>query len=382
MSVRMNKALPSKRFEFLIHLAIWVGYSILIFSGPLISKDFSSQTLMLTLRALVVNSILFYVNTFILLPKLVGKSKYLLYIITIVTLMAGTGLFYEVTEKWFKPPFEERDFPEQFEIKRGDRFIDSPDFKMGERPPFRRNFDKFPRGAHLVFGFISTLGILFISTIFWVISESKRRQEREMALINENLTTEMKFLKSQINPHFLFNALNNVYSLSHTNSSKTPEMILKLSDMLRFMLYESEDKKVFIGKEIDYIKHFIDFQKLKIEGEPRISVNFENAERQVLIEPMLLIPFIENAFKHSKIEDIRHGWVRIELVANHEKINFKVTNSLPASVLHTDKVGGIGLENVRKRLMYLYPHSHKLNIRQANGEFSVDLEITLQPTKK
>ncbi|MFT3739461.1 MAG: histidine kinase [Breznakibacter sp.] len=219
----MNKALPSKRFEFLIHLAIWVGYSFLVFSGPIISKDFSSQTLILTARALIVNSILFYVNTFILLPKMVGKSKYLLYIITIVTLMAGSGLFYEVTEKWFKPYMEERAMSMPFDKMEYDKFSDAPDFNPRNQPPFSRDFNKIPRGAHLVFGFISTLGILFISTIFWVITESKHRQEREMALINENLTTEMKFLKSQINPHFLFNALNNIYSLSHTSSSKTPE---------------------------------------------------------------------------------------------------------------------------------------------------------------
>ncbi|MFT3739462.1 MAG: hypothetical protein QM786_11950 [Breznakibacter sp.] len=159
-------------------------------------------------------------------------------------------------------------------------------------------------------------------------------------------------------------------------------MILKLSDMLRFMLYESEDKKVFIGKEIDYINHFIDFQRLKIEGEPRISVSFEHAERQVLIEPMLLIPFIENAFKHSKIEDIRNGWVKIVLQSNNARINFKVSNSLPASVINTDKVGGIGLENVKKRLIYLYPKTHTLQISQENGEFSVELDITLRTEKK
>jgi LytS/YehU family sensor histidine kinase len=249
---------------------------------------------------------------------------------------------------------------------------------MDSPMPLQNKMTQLGRGPSLLFGFMSSLGILFISTIFWMITETKRRQQRELSLINENLTTEMKFLKSQINPHFLFNALNNVYSLSHLNSKKTPEMILKLSDMLRFMLYDSEDKKVPIGKEIDYIKHFIDFQKLKIEGEPRIAIDIEQSDLTVMIEPMLLIPFIENAFKHSKIEDVRNSWLSIDLKTTSSTIHFKVCNSLPASSIKVDSIGGIGLENVRKRLQFLYPKRHRLEILNTDNSFNVDLTIDIK----
>lgn len=366
-----------RKFEFLGHIAIWMGYSFLVFSGPLFSEDFSKTALMMTVRTLIINSILFYLNTFVLLPNLVGKSKYIVYILTIVAIILSTSLLLQITDNWFKvdmvrpmteAPFEGHQHNNIFMDENGPRPESLPDFE-------RKGNMRQLKGPGFFFGFMSSLGILFISTIFWIIAESKKRQEREMALINENLVTEMKFLKSQINPHFLFNALNNVYALTLTNSKKGPEMLLKLSDMLRFVLYESEDRKVVIGKEVDYIKHFIDFQKIKIEGEARIIMDIDQVDRTILIEPMLLIPFIENAFKHSRIEDTRRNWMRIELHSDQGTIYFKVTNTLPATTLSLDKVGGIGIENVKKRLNFLYPQKHSLKIDRTENEFCVEMSI-------
>jgi two-component system LytT family sensor kinase len=385
----MKLTFNNKKLELLSHIFIWVGYSLLVFSGPILSQDFTVFSLQITIRALIVNSILFYLNTFVLLPGMVGKSHYLLYILTVVTLLGISTMTYQITDDWMRRPngnfrIEQMDGPEKMgEIgKMDDRFMND-EFRP-DNLPRNGKFDFERKGPPMLFGFMSSLGILFISTIFWVITEAKRRQQRELSLINENLTTEMKFLKSQINPHFLFNALNNIYSLSHLNSKKTPDMILKLSDMLRFMLYDSEDRKVPIGKEIDYINHFIDFQKLKIEGEPRVSVLIENTDRTVMIEPMLLIPFIENAFKHSKIEDLRNGWLKIALSATQREIKFEVSNSLPASTIQVDKVGGIGLENVKKRLQYLYPQKHNLAITTGDKTFTIYLtiDLTIDPKKQ
>ncbi len=369
----------NKKIEFLGHIAIWLGYSFLVFSGPLFSDDFSIMALQMTIRTLIVNSILFYLNTFILLPNLVGKNKYLLYILSIAAIIITTLVILQLTDNHIRP-----------EMNRGlteMRINDGPPpdgYMNGEVPPLQPDEARkighmrekgFFKGPNFFFGLMSSLGILFISTIFWIIAESKKRHQRELALVNETLVTEMKFLKSQINPHFLFNALNNVYALTLTNSNKGPEMLLKLSDMLRFVLYESEDRKVVIGKEIDYILHFIDFQKIKIEGEPRIFLSIENVDRTMLIEPMLLIPFIENAFKHTRIEDTKRSWMRIELSSSQQTLYFKVENSLPATTMSVDKVGGIGIENVKKRLNFLYPHKHVLNITQTESEFRVEMSI-------
>jgi two-component system, LytTR family, sensor kinase len=369
----MSNIFSGKKIETLSHLFIWIGYSLLVFSGPILSQDFSTFTLQITIRALFLNSMLFYINTFVLLPQMIGRNKYTLYILTIVILLAGSAMLYDITDQWFRPNKEM-----VFDMNKMDRGFFDHKPPMDSPMPLQNKMAQLGRGPSLLFGFMSSLGILFISTIFWMITETKRRQQRELSLINENLTTEMKFLKSQINPHFLFNALNNVYSLSHLNSKKTPEMILKLSDMLRFMLYDSEDKKVPIGKEIDYIKHFIDFQKLKIEGEPRIAIDIEQSDLTVMIEPMLLIPFIENAFKHSKIEDVRNSWLSIDLKTTSSTIHFKVRNSLPASSIKVDNIGGIGLENVRKRLQFLYPKRHRLEILCSDNSFNVDLTIDIR----
>jgi hypothetical protein len=396
----------NRKFEFLGHIAIWVGYSFLVFSGPLFSEDFSTMALRMTIRTLVINSILFYLNTFVLLPNLVGKSKYVVYIFTIIAIIVSTSVLLQVTDRWFKPgeerhmleaplgapgphdPFISNTRPDEQGPVIGQDLMDNraPDAPMqnpDEDPAAMRKFERdnkgrFFKGPGFFFGIMSSLGILFISTIFWIISEAEKRRQIELRLVNENLVTEMKFLKSQINPHFLFNALNNVYALTLTNSKKGPEMLLKLSDMLRFVLYESEDRKVIIGKEVDYIKHFIDFQKIKIEGEPRIYLDIDQADRTILIEPMLLIPFIENAFKHSRLEDTRNNWLRIELHTHQHTIHFKVANSLPATAMSLDKVGGIGIENVKKRLNFLYPGKHTMVIERTDKEFKVEMTIITQ----
>lgn len=193
--------------------------------------------------------------------------------------------------------------------------------------------------------------------------------------MNENLQTEMKFLKSQINPHFLFNALNNIYSLSVTRSEQAPNMILKLSGMLRYVLYESNGKKVPLGKEITYIENFIDFQLLKIEGEPQVRIDFERVDQNLQVEPMLFIPFIENSFKHSNIEDLENGWMNITLETIDSRILFKIKNSIPQKAYSKDRSGGIGLQNIRKRLELLYAGKHELIIHENENAFTVHLTI-------
>ena len=235
----------------------------------------------------------------------------------------------------------------------------------GQRP---RRFKgrKMPINPRIVVQSASFLAILFISTTYWLTIQSRKRKQAETQLKNEHLDSELKFLKSQVNPHFLFNALNNIYSLSYTGSTKAPTMIMKLSEMMRYVLYESNEEKVSLEKEITYITHFIDFQKLKIEGSPNITLEIDNVDSSILLEPMLFIPFIENSFKHSKIEDTKESWIKIKISTQQQEIRF-----------NKDNTGGIGLENVRKRLQLLYPDRHELKITQDEQEFSISLIILI-----
>ena len=205
--------------------------------------------------------------------------------------------------------------------------------------------------------------------------KDSKAQKREIDLTHQNIEIEMKFLKSQINPHFLFNALNNIYALSVIKNERTPEMILKLSDMLRYTLYGSESKKVKVAREIEYIQNFIEFQKLKMDSEPNIVVDTSNCNSELLIEPMLMIPFIENSFKHGNIDNAKKGWLQVEVKTLGPILIFQVKNSLPSIAINKDVVGGIGVENVRKRLDILYPNKYELNIQTTDSAFAVYMKI-------
>ncbi|UQD55816.1 sensor histidine kinase [Flavobacterium sp. K5-23] len=242
-------------------------------------------------------------------------------------------------------------------------------------PPMHHNLGQ--RGAPSPF-FINFLiiTVAYILTIF--VETFSFAQTKEEALIlskSETLETELKFLKSQINPHFLFNSLNNIYALSAIDAQKTQESILNLSDMLRYVLYECEKPKVAIEKEITYIEDFIKLFKLKSSKAYPIITTFSIDNPQLQIAPMLLIPFVENAFKHSNIHNILESFITIEIETKDEMIVFKIENSLNKEPVSKDKVGGIGMRNVQKRLSLLYAEKHELIISENSTSFAVTLKI-------
>ena len=204
-----------------------------------------------------------------------------------------------------------------------------------------------------------------------------QRKEKGIAIAKAELNeAELKFLKMQINPHFLFNALNNIYALSVTNSEKTQEGISTLSQMLRYVLYDCERPKVPLQKEIEYISHFIELFKLKSSKDFNINFTEEIENDSIMVAPMLFVPFIENAFKHSGIEKGNKSFVNISLKSSSNSIDFKVENSLPTQPLITDEHRGIGLQNVKKRLEILYSEKHQLSIENKNT-FKVILKVNI-----
>lgn len=218
---------------------------------------------------------------------------------------------------------------------------------------------------------------IFVSILLevWEFTQQKMRENTRLA--NEKLKTELQFLKSQINPHFLFNALNNIYSLSILQSEKTPESIAQLSDMLRYVLYDCEKDWVPLQKELDYIRDYIQLFQLKKTEGLNIQLDLPENSPDLTVPPMLFIPFIENALKHSHIEDIEHNWVNIQMELKDRDLFFWVTNSIPAQTIQKDLIGGIGLENVKRRLSILYPNRHDLSIQSTPDEYSVQLILHL-----
>lgn len=242
---------------------------------------------------------------------------------------------------------------------------------------------QYPWGKHLSFWIVFMrsalliLGTISLSIAFRSTQIAYQKEKEAAALRNENLETELKLLKSQINPHFLFNALHNIYTLSYLGSKNAPEMILKLSNLLRYMTYEGNKDWVPIEKEIEYLRDYIDLQKLKEEHNENIKITVEVNSTSIMIPPMLLIPFIENSFKHSKIEDKEKGWIKIALQADQNVLRFYVANSQPEKKYTKDHVGGVGLKNVKRRLDLIYGKNYQMNINNHFNTFAVDLEINL-----
>ncbi len=214
---------------------------------------------------------------------------------------------------------------------------------------------------------------IFISFLFYYFSEKKKREKKETLLVK----AEKDFLISQINPHFLFNTLNNIYTLSLASDNKSPKAIMQLSKMLDYSLYGSKKEKVSLKEEIQYINNFIGLFKLKDDNIKSVSFNFSKANNTLKIAPMLLIPFIENAFKHGNIEDTKSGYITIMLKTKLDnKVLFTVKNSYRTKK-SVDNSSGIGINNVKRRLELLYFNKHTLSIEESQNEYLIYLTLEI-----
>lgn len=212
--------------------------------------------------------------------------------------------------------------------------------------------------------------LLLIAGIIWIILQLKSL----MVLKNEKAKTELLHLKSQVNPHFFFNTLNNLYGLVGTDSKKAQELILKLSDMMRYSIYEGEKDAVSLKEEVDYLKNYIQLHKMRYHKEIDIKFNYQ-IEEEYKVMPLLFIILLENAFKHG-VENLRdNAYVNLTMKTKHNKIIFEVENSFDASQLNLSK--GIGLKNLKRRLELVYPNKHSLSFDINNDIYKAQLIIKL-----
>ena len=228
--------------------------------------------------------------------------------------------------------------------------------------------------------FLSSFLIAGGSTILKVFSDWVRYQRDRQILEKQNMTSELKFLKSQINPHFLFNTLNSLYALTLKKSDKAPEIVIKLSEMMRYMLYECNEKRVSLSKEVNYIQNYLELEKLRHGNHVDIKFDLEGQVNNQTIAPLMFIPFLENSFKHGLKNQIQEGFVDIHLKIEPTEVMVHIENSkaqsLPAQI--HKRSGGIGLKNVQRRLNILYPNKHTLNITETPKTYSVQLQIGLE----
>lgn len=351
----MPERILNKRFKILGHILFWISsITFLCFIFYLNSRNINAA---LIAKALITNigfALGVYINLYVLIPKFLKPKNYIFYVFWLVILLTSASLFIQLIIVY--PLRNILEVSEQF--------------------------SSISTDTHSAF-FFATFFYVLVSSFLKFINDWLSMQDLNYKLAKiekEKLEAELKTLKGQLNPHFLFNSLNNIYSLSLMQSEKVPELILKLSDLMRHIIYESRENYILLNKEIEFADNFIALQKIRTSDKTRISYTKTGEIPEAKIAPLLFEPFIDNAFKHGLPGNENSDFIDIsfEFSAN-ETVVFKLANNYDDSDLWTKKDSGIGLENVKQRLKHLYKNDeYTLTINKENQIFSIELELKLK----
>jgi LytS/YehU family sensor histidine kinase len=227
------------------------------------------------------------------------------------------------------------------------------------------NGNPWAPSSYIVMNLMAGYGSMIVLFKYWA-----KKQKDFLYAEKEKVNAELQLLKAQVHPHFLFNTLNNIYSFSLQNSSETPQMIVKLSSLLSYMLYDCKSNEVLLEREIEIMKNYIELEKERYE-----RLDFEGDIKDQWIAPLLLLPFLENAFKHGTSEQLEKSWLSMEIYVNQNIFRCKIVNSKDENALPSKN--GIGVDNVRKRLNHIYPGKHDLKLNDEGDFFVVSLILEL-----
>ena len=313
-----------------------------------------------------INFILFYLVAFYLLPRIGIKERRWIWLAAICLVLAVAFTYLKFRLDHFH---SERLFAKAYK---------GTPSQLNPRAP-KQNLGLFSYlfRTYLQTNIYNTLSIIFIAFAYRLLMAWYWQEKVRKELENQKLQAELSFLKMQVNPHFLFNALNNIYSLAvMEKGQKTGDSIMKLSDLMRYVLYEKEDEqnKVSLDKEIRHINSYIDLEKLRHPGDIYINFSIEGDTHGKRVAPLLLFPLIENACKHGILTDPSHP-VNIQLTVTDHELYFTIENTINTYL--KDKIGGIGIPNVQKRLDLLYGGNSSLDISKSGGQFIVNLHVPL-----
>lgn len=228
----------------------------------------------------------------------------------------------------------------------------------------------------LMAGFRGAITIGGISAAIKLMKHWYVKEQRNLTLQKENMEAQLKVLKAQIHPHFLFNTLNNIYSYTRNNSPVASKMLMELSDILRYILYEGDLQRVALTKELKLLRDYIALEQLRYGNKLEVTVSYPSNAEQYFIAPLLLLPFVENCFKHGTSTMLENPWVSLQLYISNDVLHMKLLNGKTEQA--TVQKPGIGLQNVKERLRLLYPGEHELQIINEHDVFIVNLKITLQ----
>ncbi|TSA24785.1 MAG: hypothetical protein D4R67_11240 [Bacteroidetes bacterium] len=344
--------MKTKVVTILIHVVAWVIFLCLPYifrPKPVMDAGMMEHKVtFMFLRFLTFNIYLisiFYLHAYWMLPRLLLKKRYAGYILLVVVLFI---FFLLIREALFVRPNPIGPLHQhEFEIFRPDR-IDS------------------------MFLFVV---IMVISGGIWIIQEWMQAEKRAKQIEAERLAMELSFLRSQINPHFLFNTLNTLYSLTLLKSDHAPEAVMKLSNMMRYITDDSNSERVLLAKEVEYISHYIELQRLRLSRNMTVQANMKGEFQQIEIPPLILIPFVENAFKYGISSHERAG-IHITLKVADNQLSFRVSNRIFRE-RELPQTPGLGINNTRLRLEKIFPEMFSLNIIDNGKVFIVALDIYL-----
>ena len=351
-SLIINKENYPKQRELYL-LFVWFIYFItLLFQTYHGKVEYNSKVAPFFLLA-ICHGLLFLTVSHFMIPKLLYKGKTIIFILTLTALLFVFGVVEETyLERWI--------LPYRYEDK----------------------FDIFS-----IYGFMGEISVpLLIFSLTRIVFDNFQSQKRAASAEKQNLQTELKFLRSQIQPHILFNSLNSLYDFTVRKSDKAPQLVLELSKVLRYVLYEGDRESISVDKELQFIREYVALQEVQLEnrGIVTLEIDSKTASRELVIVPFLLIPFIENSFKHSLRSKEDEIEIYVIISIEHNKLKLKVENTFDkVEISQYDLVeSGIGLENVKKRLEILYPNQFILEIVDRENIYQVKLVIDLQKKKK
>lgn len=341
--------LPQKNNAFigLIHISFWLIYLALLVLVLKVQPISTAEAFTAAMFSMISHALLVYLHLLILVPIFFDRKSYFPYLVGFILCLLGVS-YFRVEIMW---PITLAVLPWMAEVM-------EPRFSMA-----------------MLF---NAVFVWFVSLPLYLIKNSLKKEELEIELKNQQLEAELRFLRAQVNPHFLFNALNNIYSLAFTQSEKTPDMILRLSDMMSYMLYDCKEEKVKLSTEITYLNNYLSLQQLKKEGEYNIQFEVNESFDDVLVSPMLFIPFFENVFKHGNLDDTQRGWLKSQFTRQTKgELYFEISNSI-GHLVKAHQKGGVGLQNIKERFRLLYPNRHELKIDQKENLYTVQLKLQIQ----
>jgi hypothetical protein len=364
----MKDFFTGKKIKIFLHLLAWTiifGIPLYFFKRWDVGKDF----IWIYYIGNTINGIIFYINYLILVPKYFFNSRKHRYLISVLILLTFLYFVSDQSNKMIFKYVPGRNHTEE---------TDGPKQEMKENPPPKpiNGFRRPPfREMHLFnYGF-SSLFLIFFSLGMRVLERHAQTEKLQKELEKEKLNSELAFLKNQISPHFFFNTLNNIYALISINAEDSQKAVLRLSKLMRYLLYDSEHGNTKLSNEIDFMNNYIDLMKLRMSSKISLSVSFPEKYDDINVPPLIFIPFIENAFKHG-ISYREKSFIDIGMTSSKESISFRCSNSVVRSreESETDH-SGIGLENATKRLNLLFPGKHEIKISKSEKEFEVFLLI-------